>query len=37
LKVTMNRLELTGGTSVWTQPDSVRITAPAAKAASAAH
>ena len=37
LKVTMNRLELTGGTSVWTQPDSVRITAPAAKAASAGH
>jgi acid phosphatase type 7 len=35
LKVTMNRLELTSGRSVWTQPDSVKITAPAANAASA--
>ncbi|HXY07862.1 MAG TPA: metallophosphoesterase [Terriglobales bacterium] len=35
LKVTMNRLELTSGRPVWTQPDSVRIAAPAAKAASA--
>ena len=37
LKVTMNRLELTGGRSVWTQPDSVRITVPVANAASAGH
>jgi hypothetical protein len=36
VKVTMNRLELTGGKAVWTQPDSVKITAPAAAAAQAA-
>ncbi len=30
LKVTMNRLDLTSGKAVWTQPDSVKITAPAA-------
>ena len=33
LKVTMHRLQLTGGTAVWTEPDSVVISAPAAKAA----
>jgi Icc-related predicted phosphoesterase len=33
LKITMNRLELTGGKEVWTQPDSVVISIPAAKAA----
>ena len=36
LKVTMNRLELTGGKAVWTQPDSVKIAVPAAAAAKAA-
>jgi acid phosphatase type 7 len=35
LKVTMHRLQLTGGTAVWTEPDSVAILAPAAKAAAA--
>jgi acid phosphatase type 7 len=33
LKITMHRLDLTSGTGVWTQPDSVAISAPAAKAA----
>jgi Icc-related predicted phosphoesterase len=33
LKVTMHRLDLTSGTPVWTEPDSVAISAPAAKAA----
>lgn len=33
LKVTMNRLDMTSGSAVWTQPDSVTIAAPAAKAA----
>jgi Icc-related predicted phosphoesterase len=33
LKTTMNRLDLTSGTAVWTQPDSVTISVPAAKAA----
>src|ERR1039458_9063253 len=33
LKITMNRLDLTGGTAMWTQPDSATIEAPAAKAA----
>jgi hypothetical protein len=33
LKVTMNRLVLTGGNAAWTQPDSVKITVPAAAAA----
>ena len=33
LKITMHRLDLTSGTAVWTQPDSVAISAPAAKAA----
>jgi Icc-related predicted phosphoesterase len=35
-KVTMNRLDLTSGKAVWTQPDSVKITVPAAGAAHAA-
>jgi acid phosphatase type 7 len=33
LKVTMHRLDLTSGTAVWTQPDSVAISVPAAKTA----
>jgi acid phosphatase type 7 len=36
LKVTMNRLDLTSGKAVWTQPDSVKITMPMAAAAPAA-
>ena len=36
LTVTMNRLELTSGNAVWTQPDSVKIAVPAAAAAQAA-
>ena len=36
LKVTMNRLDLTTGKAVWTQPDSVKIAVPAAAAAKAA-
>ncbi len=36
LKITMNRLELANGKAVWTQPDSVAITAPAAVHAGAA-
>lgn len=36
LKVTMNRLQLTDGKEVWTQPDSVKIAVPAAAAAQAA-
>ena len=36
LKVTMNRLELSGGKSVWTQPDSVNITLPGVVAAQTA-
>jgi acid phosphatase type 7 len=36
LKVTMNRLELTNGKAVWTQPDSVTITVPAPVSAKAA-
>jgi len=35
LKITMNRLELTSGKAVWTQPDGVNIVAPAAGAAKA--
>lgn len=35
LKVTMNRLELTNGKAVWTQPDSVTITSAKPTAASA--
>jgi hypothetical protein len=33
LKVTMHRLDLTSGKAVWTEPDSVTISVPAAKAA----
>jgi acid phosphatase type 7 len=36
LKVTMNRIDLTTGKAVWTQPDSVSISSPAAGAAQAA-
>jgi len=35
-KVTMNRLDLTSGKPLWTQPDSVTLTVPAAAAAHAA-
>lgn len=35
LKITMNRLDLTSGTPVWTQPDSVTISVPSAKAVAA--
>jgi 3',5'-cyclic AMP phosphodiesterase CpdA len=35
LKVTMNRLDLTSGKAVWTQPDSVKITMPMPVAAQA--
>lgn len=38
LTITMNRLDLTSGKAVWTQPDSVKISAPAqAGAQSASH
>jgi hypothetical protein len=37
LKVTMNRLDLTTGKAVWTQPDSVKIALPVAASAAAAH
>ncbi len=33
LKITMHRLDLTSGKAVWTEPDSVAISVPAAKAA----
>jgi Icc-related predicted phosphoesterase len=33
LKITMHRLDLTHGTPVWTEPDSVAISVPAAKVA----
>src|SRR5271157_3160271 len=33
LKITMHRLDLTSGTPVWTEPDSVAISVPAAKTA----
>jgi len=36
LKVTMNRIDMTSGKAVWTQPDSVKIAVPAAAAAQAA-
>jgi hypothetical protein len=36
MKVTMNRIDLTSGKAVWTQPDSVKIAVPAAAAAQAA-
>jgi Icc-related predicted phosphoesterase len=35
MKVTMNRLDLTSGKANWTQPDSVKISVPAAVAAGA--
>lgn len=33
LKITMHRLDLTSGTAIWTQPDSVAISAPVAAVA----
>jgi acid phosphatase type 7 len=36
LKVTMNRIDLTSGKAVWTQPDSVKIAVPAAAAVQSA-
>jgi Icc-related predicted phosphoesterase len=36
VKVTMNRVELNNGKAVWTQPDSVKITAASASATAAA-
>jgi Icc-related predicted phosphoesterase len=36
MKVTMNRVDLTSGKAVWTQPDSVKIAVPGAAAAHAA-
>jgi acid phosphatase type 7 len=33
LKITMHRLDLASGTAVWTEPDAVTISAPAAKSA----
>jgi hypothetical protein len=33
LKATMQRLDLTSGSAVWIQPDSVKIAVPAARAA----
>src|SRR5580700_1909171 len=36
LKVTMNRLDLSSGKAVWTQPDSVKIALPAAASTAAA-
>lgn len=36
LKITMNRLDLTSGKPVWTQPDSVKMSVPAAAAVQAA-
>ena len=33
LTITMNRLDMSGGKAVWTQPDSVKIMAPTASAA----
>jgi Icc-related predicted phosphoesterase len=36
MNITMNRLDLTGGKPVWTQPDSVKITVPAVAAVHAA-
>lgn len=37
LKITMHRLEMTHGTAAWTEPDSVTISVPAAKAAAQNH
>ncbi len=36
LKITMNRLDLTSGKPVWTQPDSLKISVPAVAAAAVA-
>jgi len=36
LKITMNRVDLTTGKAVWTQPDSINLVAPAASALKAA-
>jgi Icc-related predicted phosphoesterase len=36
LKVTMNRVDLSSGNAVWTQPDAIKITVPAVAAAQAA-
>ncbi len=33
LKITMHRLDMTSGTAVWTEPDSVTVSVPAAKTA----
>ena len=35
LKATMNRLDLSSGKAIWTQPDSIAISLPAAKTATA--
>jgi acid phosphatase type 7 len=37
LKITMNRLDVSTGKAVWTQPDAVTIAVPAAAAAGAGH
>lgn len=37
VKVTMHRLDLTSGTALWSEPDSVTISAPAAKTATPIH
>ena len=37
LKITMHRLDLTSGAAVWTEPDSVTISAPTAKSAPEGH
>ena len=37
LKITMHRLDLSSGTAVWTEPDSVVISATAAKAVAQSH
>jgi len=37
LSITMNRLDLTSGKAVWTQPDLVKIMAPAALGQAAGH
>lgn len=37
LKVTMNRVDLSSGKAVWTQPDSVSISVPGAAAVAAGH
>ncbi|HLV88888.1 MAG TPA: metallophosphoesterase [Candidatus Sulfotelmatobacter sp.] len=35
LKITMNRLDMSSGSAVWTQPDSITVTVPAAASAAA--